>query len=67
MQVNGSGEYPFLLRAVDLGTAVTGQDTAALRVGTALAEGSDFGYEGEGLLTGGDLQLLDVVAPVASA
>lgn len=66
MQVNGAGEYPFVLRAVDLGTAVTGQDTASLRVGNLVAEGSDFGYEGEGLLVGGDLQLLDVVAPVAA-
>lgn len=66
MQVNGAGEYPFVLRAVDLGTAELGRDTASLRVGNRLAEGSDFGYEEEGTIVGGDLQLLDTVGPIAS-
>lgn len=66
MQRNGSGEYPFVLRAVDFGTAASGQDTASIQVGNLLAEGGDFGYEGEGRLVGGDLQLLDTVAPIAT-
>ncbi len=66
MQRNGEGEYPFVLRAVDLGTAATGQDTASILVGNRMAEGGDFGYEGGGTLVGGDLQLLDSVAPIAA-
>jgi len=67
MRVNGAGDYPFVLRATDLGPDAVGQDSAALRVGNAIAEGSDFGYEGEGPLVGGDLQLLDTVAPIAAS
>jgi hypothetical protein len=67
MQVDGSGEHPFVLRLVDAGPAAIGEDTAALLVGTrAVAEGtdSDYSYEGEGKLVAGDLQLLSQVAPV---
>jgi hypothetical protein len=67
MQVNGSGEHPFVLQLVDAGPGAIGEDTAALLVGTrAAADGANSGYsyEGEGRLVAGDLQLLSEVAPV---
>src|ERR687897_3265171 len=70
MQVDGSGEHPFALRLVDAGPDAIGEDTAALLVGTrAAADGADggYGYEGEGKLIAGDLQLLSEVAPVPGA
>lgn len=67
MTVNGAGAYPFALRAVDFGTAEVGRDTASIRVGSSLAEGSDFGYQEEGTIVGGDLQLLDTVGPIAAS
>src|SRR5918994_414673 len=37
MQVDGSGEHPFVLRLVDAGPGAIGEDTAALLVGTRAA------------------------------
>ena len=70
MQVDGSGEYPFVLRVVDAGPTAIGEDTAALLVGTRTGTGdanSGYGYEGEGKLIAGDLQLLGGVAPIPGA
>jgi hypothetical protein len=70
MQVDGSGEYPFVLRVVDAGPTAIGEDTAALLVGARTGAGdatSGYGYEGEGKLIAGDLQLLGRVAPVPGA
>ena len=67
MQVDGSGEHPFVLRLVDAGPGAAGEDFAALLVGSrAVADGtsSGYSYEGEGKLVAGDLQLLSEVAPV---
>ena len=67
MQVDGSGQHPFVLRLVDAGPDAIGEDTAALLVGTrAATDGANSGYtyEGEGKLVAGDLQLLSQVAPV---
>jgi hypothetical protein len=70
MQVDGSGQHPFVLRLVDAGPDAIGEDTAALLVGTrAATDGavSGYSYEGEGRLVAGDLQLLSDVAPVPGA
>jgi hypothetical protein len=70
MQVDGSGQHPFVLRLVDAGPDAIGEDTAALLVGArAATDGADSGYsyEGEGKLVAGDLQLLSDVAPVPGA
>lgn len=65
MRVNDD-EYPFVMQAFDDGAPGTGLDRVSLRVGgdvgdataeaTAAADG--FGYEAEGALVAGDLQLL---------
>ncbi|CAA9552714.1 MAG: hypothetical protein AVDCRST_MAG19-966 [uncultured Thermomicrobiales bacterium] len=67
MLANGDGEHPFLLRLRDAGPDAVGQDTASLTVGDRLADAAaptGFGYEAEGPLVGGDLQLLGTVGPV---
>jgi len=66
MQANGAGEHPFVLRLVDAGPDAPGQDTAALAVGDRLADAAPtgFGYQAEGPLIGGDLQLLGTVGPI---
>ena len=64
MSVNGEGEVPFVLRAVDGGSPGSSADTIELMVGNAV-EGetmSDFSYQAEGTLTSGDLQLLGFTA-----
>ena len=67
MQANGAGEHPFVLRVVDEGPEAIGLDSATLAVGDKAVEGggaTGFGYGATGTLVGGDLQLLNTVAPV---
>jgi hypothetical protein len=67
MQANGSGEHAFVLRVVDAGPDAIGLDSATLLVGDKAVEGggtTGFGYGATGTLVGGDLQLLNTVAPV---
>lgn len=64
LTVNGGEEQPFVLRVLDAGDADPGQDTARLTVGDEA--GGGFGYRAEGGLVGGDLQLLNDVAPVVA-
>lgn len=68
MTINGAGEQPFVLEAFDAGPGKASEDTARLLVGDATSGSVDsgFGYEAEGLLVGGDLQLLSSVAPVVT-
>lgn len=65
MSVNGEGEYPFVLNAVDAGPPGEAQDTVSLAVGSEVegASSSDFGYAAEGPLETGDIQLLNFVEP----
>jgi hypothetical protein len=67
MAVNGEGEQPFVLEVYDAGPGVVGQDTARISVGDMVADGgsSGFGYTAAGTLVGGDVQLLESVAPIA--
>ena len=67
MSINGQSEEPFLLEVFDAGPELIGEDTARLLVGNTIGEGSasGFGYEAAGKLVGGDLQLLESVAPIA--
>lgn len=69
MSINGQDEQPFHLEVFDAGPGLTGQDTARLTVGNGAAEGSSsgFGYEAAGTVVGGDLQLLNSVAPITPA
>lgn len=63
---NGGDEYPFVLRAVDIGAPGAGEDTIRLTVGEgaidatppAAAPSSALAYEVEGPLAAGDIQLL---------
>lgn len=68
MAINGENQQPFVLELFDAGPGKSGEDTAKLTVGDATtdSESSGFGYASGGNLVGGDLQLLDTVAPVAS-
>jgi hypothetical protein len=68
MSVNGQDEQPFVLEIFDAGPDLLGQDTARLTVGNAADEGetAGFAYEAAGTVVGGDIQLLDSVAPIAS-
>ena len=66
MAVNGAGEEPFLLEVFDAGPDKPGEDMAKLMVGDPNAT-AGFGYKAEGLLVGGDIQLLSSVAPVTPA
>jgi hypothetical protein len=67
MSINGESELPFVLEVFDAGPDLLGQDTARLTVGNAAAEGesSGFSYDAAGTVVGGDIQLLDSVAPIA--
>lgn len=66
MTINGQSEQPFLLEVFDAGPDKAGEDTARLVVGDAMNSGSSgFGYEAEGTIVGGDIQLLSDVAPVS--
>jgi hypothetical protein len=69
MTVNGQGEQPFVLEVYDAGLGVAGEDTARIAVGDSASDGgsSGFGYEAAGVLVGGDLQLLQTVAPITPA
>lgn len=69
MSINGQDEQPFVLEAFDAGPGKASEDTARLLVGDATSgsNASGFGYEAEGLLVGGDLQLLSDVAPITPA
>lgn len=67
MSINGEGEEPFVLNVVDAGPEHPGSDTASIEVGNLAAaegEGSGFGYAAAGQIIGGDIQLLETVAPV---
>ena len=66
MAVNGAGEEPFLLEVYDAGPDKPGADMARLMVGDP-DNAAGFGYKAEGLLVGGDIQLLSSVAPVSPA
>lgn len=67
MTVNGQDQQPFALEVFDAGPDKVGEDTARLTVGASVADAnaSGFGYEAAGTLVGGDIQLLDDVAPVS--
>jgi hypothetical protein len=66
MAINGQEQQPFVLEVYDAGPGIVGQDTARLTVGDSAASGSSgFGYAAAGTLVGGDLQLLNTVAPIA--
>jgi hypothetical protein len=69
VKINGQEEQPFVLEVFDAGPDQVGQDTARITVGAAGDETSaaGFKYEAAGTIVGGDLQLLDTVAPVAPA
>ena len=69
LTVNGQEEHPFVLEVFDAGPDLVGQDTARLAVGAPGDEAgaAGFAYEAAGTLVGGDLQLLDSVAPVTPA
>lgn len=64
----GGASQPFVLDLLDAGPGKEGQDRVGLKVGdraaAASATSSGFGYAADGLLVGGDLQLLGSVAPV---
>lgn len=70
MSINGEGEEPFVLQLIDTGLGAPGSDSAALVVGDlAVIEGGGsgsgaFGYTASGPIVGGDIQLLETVAPV---
>jgi hypothetical protein len=68
MSINGEGEQPFVLHLIDSGLGAPGSDSARLDVGDlAAAEGDGsglFGYTAAGPIVGGDIQLLETVAPV---
>jgi hypothetical protein len=66
MTVNGQDQQPFALEVFDAGPDQVGADTVRLTVGAKVADAnaSGFGYEAAGTLIGGDIQLLDNVAPV---
>ncbi len=66
MAVNGAGEEPFLLEVFDAGPDKPGEDMAKLMVGDP-DDATGFGYKAEGMLVGGDIQLLSSVAPVTPA
>jgi hypothetical protein len=66
MAVNGTGEEPFLLEVFDAGPDKPGEDMARLLVGDP-DDATGFGYKAEGMLVGGDIQLLSSVAPVTPA
>jgi hypothetical protein len=66
MAVNGAGEEPFLLEVFDAGPDKPGEDMARLLVGDP-DDATGFGYKAEGMLVGGDIQLLSSVAPVTPA
>lgn len=61
MSVNGEGDYPFVVQAID--GEFTGEtvDSVTIRVGDAAegASGSGFSYTAEGSLVSGDIQLLN--------
>lgn len=65
MAVNGQGEEPFVLEVFDAGPNNPGEDKARIMVGDPQST-SGFGYKAEGNLVGGDIQLLETVAPVAT-
>jgi hypothetical protein len=69
MAVNGQGEQPFVLEVFDAGPGKANEDSARLLVGDATSDTvtSGFGYEAEGTLVGGDIQLLSDVAPITPA
>ena len=69
MQANGDGSFPFVLLLNDAGPDAIGEDTVDLAVGASVEDSGsrDFGYDATGSLTGGDLQLLGSVAPIARA
>jgi hypothetical protein len=61
---DGEAEYPFILRAVDVGGPADGTDTLALSVGGALegtkGESDDFSYELSGAVSAGDIALVEI-------
>lgn len=67
MSINGEGEEPFVLHLIDTGLGAPGSDSVQLDVGDlAAVEGSSsgtFGYTAAGPIVGGDIQLLETVAP----
>lgn len=66
MAINGQDQQPFQLEVFDAGPGLVGQDTVRLTVGdgAAASSGSGFAYEAAGTIVGGDLQLLNSVAPI---
>lgn len=70
MSLNGSGAYPFVLRAVDAGPPGSGEDTVALTVGDNVAVGEEptgVDYIASGPLVGGDVELLLPAPPETDA
>ncbi len=69
MRANGEGEFAFQLRLVDFGPGRESEDTASLAVAnlaSGFARGQALGYQVQGRLVGGDFQLLNAVAPIAT-
>jgi hypothetical protein len=64
MAVNGQDEQPFVLEVFDAGPGLVGQDTARIVVGDA-GDASGFSYEAAGTVVGGDIQILESVAPIS--
>jgi hypothetical protein len=67
MSVNGQDEQPFVLEVFDAGPGLVGEDTARLTVGDANGGESGFSYQAAGTVVGGDIQLLESVAPITPA
>jgi hypothetical protein len=71
MQVNGAGDYPFIIRAIDAGSPGSALDRIEIEVNTdaardgAASEASDddFSYEAAGNLVAGDFQW--IIADIA--
>jgi hypothetical protein len=73
MQVNGEGDYPFVIRAIDAGRPGSALDRIEIEVNTPAARdgaapGSDdtFTYEAAGNLVAGDVQWIINDIPVAA-
>ena len=74
MQVNGEGDYPFVIRAFDAGRPGSALDRIEIEVNTPAAldgadPGSDetFAYEAAGILVAGDLQWIINDIPMGAA
>jgi hypothetical protein len=62
ISVNGEGEYPFVVRAIDGGLTGEAVDYVEIQVGDAVegTSGTGFTYAAEGPLTSGDVHLIAI-------